>query len=166
MAEIQSLAPIAGPDARVLILGSIPGVESLRKQQYYSNPRNQFWRIFYTILDLPFEDDYPKRLDDARKSCIALWDVIGQCYREGSLDSSIRREQPNDLGAFIKDHPQLKLIAFNGTKAYATYQKYFGKHPLTGVSLLSLPSTSPTPGRYNKTFEEKLKCWKEIKEYL
>ena len=43
--EMACFPPVAGADPRILILGSFPGEESLKRKQYYGHPRNQFWRI-------------------------------------------------------------------------------------------------------------------------
>ncbi|MFS0782658.1 DNA-deoxyinosine glycosylase [Bacillus sp. 1P06AnD] len=166
MTVINSMQPISAPDAKVLILGSMPGEISIQKQQYYGNGRNHFWPIVYSLFDEPLEEDYRLRVEFALRHRLALWDVIGSCRRKGSLDSSIREEVPNKLIPFIKQHPQLKLILFNGTKAFATFKKYFGNEPVEGIGYMLMPSTSPTPGKYNKTYEEKLECWHVIKDYM
>ena len=50
--------PVARADARVLILGSLPGEESLRRGEYYANVQNRFWWIMGQIFgagpDLPY----------------------------------------------------------------------------------------------------------------
>ncbi|UOR12139.1 DNA-deoxyinosine glycosylase [Halobacillus amylolyticus] len=163
--HIYSLSPVIEKNARVLILGSIPGEKSLESNQYYGNPRNHFWKIIFSIYEEKEIEDYEKRLSFLKDHQLALWDVIYSCQRKGSLDSNIRAEVPNQLTELIQVHRQLKLIVFNGTKAYATFKKHFDKTMLTGVDFKKLPSTSPVPGKFNKTMEGKIEEWKIIKEY-
>ncbi|THE13067.1 DNA-deoxyinosine glycosylase [Bacillus timonensis] len=164
--RIFGLEPIVGEDPRILILGSMPSVESLRKQEYYGNQRNHFWKIMFMLFDSHELTDYKDKIAFVKERKIALWDVLYSCHREGSLDSSIKNEEPNEIEAFVKNHPNLRLIACNGTKSYKSYQKYIGLHRLPGVEVIKLPSTSPVPGKYNKTLEGKLQEWKIIKDYL
>jgi TDG/mug DNA glycosylase family protein len=42
MTQVRSLPPIASENSKILILGSMPGEESLRVGQYYANARNKF----------------------------------------------------------------------------------------------------------------------------
>ncbi|WP_239984918.1 DNA-deoxyinosine glycosylase [Sporolactobacillus pectinivorans] len=162
-----SMKPIIGAGARVLILGSMPGHISLVKQQYYANPRNQFWRIMRTLLGREAEFiDYDDKCAFLKRQRIALWDTIHQCTREGSLDSAIRDEEPNKIFGLLQEYPEVRLIAFNGTKSFAVFRKYFKTIPIGNRDLVCLPSTSPTPGRYSKTFGEKLAVWQIIKDYL
>ncbi|UOQ93898.1 DNA-deoxyinosine glycosylase [Halobacillus shinanisalinarum] len=162
---IYSLSPVIDKDAKVLILGSIPGNKSLETNQYYGNPRNHFWKIIFSVYEESGIEDYEKKLSFLKEHEIALWDVIYSCQRKGSLDSNIRVEVPNKLTELIHEHRQLKLVIFNGTKAYNTFKKHFDMKMFTGVDFKKMPSTSPIPGRFNKTIEGKIEDWKIIKEY-
>ncbi|PTQ85778.1 G/U mismatch-specific uracil-DNA glycosylase [Trichococcus patagoniensis] len=164
--RIHSMAPVIDSQAQVLILGSMPGVKSLEAQHYYGNPRNHFWQIIFSLLG---EDDpvtYEDRLTLLKKHHVALWDVIHSCYREGSLDSAIKEEYPNDLNSLLREHPEIKAIAFNGGKAFRSYKKHFGLDEDSGLVYLPLPSTSPMRGKHVKTLPEKLEAWSVLEEYL
>lgn len=162
MSKVESFHPSIDARSRILILGSIPGVKSIKEQQYYANPRNQFWRIIYSIFSTPLDQDYNDRIFFIRKKGIALWDVISTCYREGSLDSNIENETVNNFRGLFDNYPNLKLVAFNGTKAFEVYKKRVG-FDLTRVDYKLLPSTSPA---YTMKFESKLKEWETIADYL
>ncbi len=153
----RCFAPVADENCRILILGSMPGERSLELQQYYGHKNNRFWRMMAELLnngELP--EDYEERKQMLLRSCIALWDVIAFCRREGSLDSAIREEEYNDLHGFLAEHPQIKRICCNGGKAYSALQKYCRRHPLNGVEILAMPSTSPANARWNlKNLKEK-----------
>ncbi len=164
--RIFGLEPVAGEDVRVLILGSMPSVESLGKQEYYGNKRNHFWKIMFMLFDQSELTNYGDRISFLKEKNIALWDVLYSCIREGSLDSNIKNEEPNEIEDCVKNNPGLRLIVCNGTKSYKSYQKYIGLNRFPGVEVIKLPSTSPVPGKYNKTLEGKLQEWKIIKEYL
>lgn len=163
--RIYSLDPVIDRRARVLVLGSIPGRESLLKQEYYANPRNHFWKIIFKIFMEPEREAYHERIQFLKERRIALWDVIGSCHREGSLDANIKDATPNDLLGLLKSYPSIRLIAFNGGKAYTTFKKSFGQL-IEGVQLVKLPSTSPVPGKNVKPFDEKVKKWQMIKAVL
>ena len=164
--KVLSLNPIIDQNSQVLILGSMPGVESLAKQQYYANARNHFWRILTTIFDYEEPGDYSARISVLYESKVALWDVIHSCQRIGSLDSSIKDEEPNDFQKLLKSYPNIKYIIFNGGKAYEVFKKQIGFSSFSDINFIKLPSTSPTPGRNVKSFDEKLKEWNVIKEYV
>ncbi|MGE5381277.1 MAG: DNA-deoxyinosine glycosylase, partial [Methylocystaceae bacterium] len=117
MVWCQSLPYIADPDAKVLILGSMPGVRSLQTGQYYAHPQNHFWPLIYTVMELPLPDNYTARCRGLLKRALAVWDVIASCYREGSSDAAITDVTVNDFSQFMADHPSIQLIAFNGGKA-------------------------------------------------
>jgi hypoxanthine-DNA glycosylase len=151
----RSMVPAGSDDARLLILGSLPGEASLRAQRYYAHPQNQFWRLLGEAIgeDLA-ELDYELRLARLAARGIALWDVVGEARRLGSLDGAIRGAAPNRLLEFSAAHPSLKAIAFNGKTAAR-----LGRAALSGiesVALIDLPSSSPA---YTLSFEDKAKRW-------
>jgi len=141
----------------------MPGVESLRLQQYYANPRNQFWKILYELFDTQASEIYEKRVSFIKDKEIAVWDVIGNCYREGSLDSKIREEKVNDFSALFKAYPNIKTVMFNGGKAYETYKKWIGFSMPPGITFQKLTSSSPAN---TKRYEEKLRAWSVIGDFL
>ena len=153
---LKSFPPVARADAELLILGSMPGEESLRKMQYYAFPQNAFWRITGALFGFEPALPYPKRLAALKKAHVALWDVVGTCRREGSLDSSIKDAVPNDLPALLARCPRLKLVACNGGASYASLRRFFPDFPLPVVRL---PSTSPAAARLS--FERKLDQWRD-----
>lgn len=166
MEKIKSFKPIISQECRVLILGSMPGTMSLNQGQYYGNPRNHFWKIIYRLFDEIEQENYNERLEFLKNKRIALWDVINECYREGSLDSNIKKEEVNNIEELLNLFPSIRFIGFNGTKAFSTFKKHVGLNVLEGIDYDLLPSTSPIPGRNIKTFEEKLESWRTILNYL
>ncbi|WP_294198958.1 DNA-deoxyinosine glycosylase [uncultured Chryseobacterium sp.] len=159
--RISSFAPVIDNDSKILILGSIPGVKSLEKQQYYGHPQNKFWKIIFELLNENFAEDYAERIQVLKKHHIALWDVIDSCERKGSLDSEIRNEEANRIDELLESHSNIKAVFCNGGKSYKNLQKILGKNYKIPVFLL--PSTSPL---HTVSFEKKLEAWKEIKIYL
>ncbi len=167
--NIQSFNYIATKEAKALILGSIPGVKSLEEVQYYAHPRNQFWKIMGELLDFDHTLEYHERLAKLSSHNIALWDVIAQCDRSGSLDSAIKNQTiiPNDFNAFFNDHTQIKVILFNGQKAYNEFDKKVYKNleeKYQKIKRIAMPSTSPANAV--KNYEQKLKCWNELLRYI
>lgn len=159
---IHSFGPIADENSRVLILGSIPGIESLRKGQYYGHDRNGFWHVIYALFEQEYEHDYEKRTEFLLRHNIALWDVIKSCDREGSLDAHIKDPVINDFGSFFAQHPGIKSVFFNGRTAYGLFKKHIAFN-FKGVSFAYLMSTSPA---HAVTFERKLKDWRKVIDAL
>ena len=156
-ALLQGLAPVADARARLLLLGSFPGVASLQAQQYYGHPRNQFWPILSALWSLDLVPmPYAQRLREAQRRGLALWDVYARCEREGSLDSAIARAEPNDLAALVARLPRLAAIAHNGGES-ARAMRVTGA---LGVPVHRLPSTSPANASWS--FERKLAAWREV----
>ena len=159
----QGFSPIARPDARILILGSMPGVASLKAAEYYAFPRNAFWKIMGELFAASPQLDYPSRLQKLKNNQIALWDVIGSCHRPGSLDSAISNDGmiTNDFNGFFKQHRHISQVYFNGQKAGDLFKKKV-MPGLTGeYSFTTLPSTSPANAA--KHYAEKLAAWSVLK---
>jgi hypoxanthine-DNA glycosylase len=144
----------------VLVLGTLPGEESLRRQQYYAHPRNLFWPILYALFDGPSPSaDYLPRLDFARLSRVALWDVCMAGEREASADATIRRETPNEIGRLLDAYPGIGAVAFNGSGARRLYDRHFPRRP--DLTYLPLPSTSPAYASLD--FAAKLALWRALR---
>lgn len=157
--KIQSFPSLSNPDATVLLLGTMPGVQSLAMNQYYAHPRNHFWKVLHTLFEEEPTADYSLKKEMLLRNKVAVWDVLQACERQGSLDSAIIKEVPNDFTGFLESHPNIKLIAFNGQKAAAFFKKHV---QLTkDYAFITLPSTSPANA--GKSFEQKLKEWEIIK---
>ncbi len=161
-------SPIAGCDPRVLILGSMPSEASLKQKQYYAHPRNAFWYIMGGLFHFSAEAAYAERTAQLKKNGIALWDVLRECEREGSLDSSIIASsiKTNDFSRLLTLHPSIQLIVFNG----ATAEKEFKKRVLPDlnrrhqlIQMIRLPSTSPAMAALSR--EQKMAKWSVIVSY-
>jgi TDG/mug DNA glycosylase family protein len=162
MTAVSSFAPIEGDFARVLILGSMPGVASLNADQYYAHPQNAFWKIMEEILGISASADYEARIEALKRSNIALWDVLESCIRPGSMDAAIDMDSAkvNDIKTLLQRHPGINVIFFNGGIA----EKVFKKRalPLLGdfsVKYIRLPSTSPAHA--SMSFESKVMAWRD-----
>ena len=160
MQPIHSFKPIIDQDARVLILGSMPGKVSLAKNQYYAHPQNRFWDFIYSIFNTPIDADYEAKKAFLKSRKIALWDVIRDCQRSGSSDSKIINPIINDFSDLIARYPDIKCILFNGKKAEQVFQRYLNNFP--GIQFTTLPSSSPANASISPA--DKLKAWSVIKE--
>lgn len=163
MAAIQSFPPIADTNARILILGSIPGRASLDAGEYYAHPRNQFWSIMAELLQSGPLPDYSSKIQSLHDAQIALWDVMQSCYRPGSLDTAIAKDSivANDFNRFFKSHPHIRQIFFNGTAAEQAFRRLV-LPSLTNQTLIlqKLPSTSPAHA--TMSYAQKLASWRLI----
>lgn len=157
----EGFAPIAGPDARVLILGTLPGQASLAKNEYYGQPRNAFWPIMGDLFGARPELPYAQRRRCMVAAGLALWDVCAAAHRPGSLDASIARASvvANDFENFLDAHRSLKLICFNGAKAELLYRRLVLPRLPADPPLRheTLPSTSPAHA--SMPYAEKLRRW-------
>ena len=149
----KCLEPWVDENTRILIVGTMPGEESLQQQTYYAHPRNKFWSYMAAILNngqaLNTTDE--KRCLLSSKN-IGLWDSLSVCEREGSLDSNIKKQQPNDFSKF----QSVEYILFNGQKAAQYFKAYNGEY-LSKRKFFELPSTSPANARYN--LDKLIKEW-------
>jgi TDG/mug DNA glycosylase family protein len=156
---IRSFKPIIDENSRILVLGSLPGKQSLLKKQYYGNAMNQFWKIVYTVLgDGAVDDSYENRTRFLLEHGVALWDIFHSGEREGSLDKNIRNAKPNNLLGLLKEYPRIERIVIGGARAKNEYNRLFRAIPVEAVFV---PSTSPITGRNVKSFDEKLSLWKD-----
>lgn len=159
--DVQSFPPIESAVARVLVLGTMPGLASLRAGQYYAHPQNAFWRIAGTIVGFDPASPYEVRVARMRAAGIAVWDVLKSCTRHRSLDSDIvpATAVPNDLPAFFGAHPQIRRVCFNGAKAEALYARHVRPRlgPAPDLRYVRLPSTSPANA--SVPWPHKLEAW-------
>lgn len=166
MTDVRSFPPIARENATVLILGSMPGRESLKRHQYYAHPRNAFWPIMGALYGLagPGYEEKTRELSEKR---VAVWDVLKACFRSGSLDANIDDSTiiVNDFPDFFDRHPAVNHIFFNGAKADAVYRKHvlprLNSHR-AGLPLTRLPSTSPAHA--GMSLEQKTRVWRIVRE--
>ena len=157
------LPPIARPDARLFLLGSLPGNASLAAQRYYAHPTNQFWRLLGAAIGAELEAlEYPGRLECLAERRIGLWDVIASASRQGSLDQAIRAAEHNQIDHLLRDFPDLRAIAFNGSTA-ARVGRSLITEPPPGLVLIDLPSSSAANTR---PFAEKSAAWAALREFV
>jgi len=154
---LTGLAPVIDAGVRILVLGSFPGAASLAAGQYYAHPRNQFWRLISAVVEedlaaLPYAERLPRLLAHG----VGLWDVLGECEREGSLDSAIRKPAANDFERLRHLCPQLETVGFNG-KASGKFAPQFDA---AGYRTVLLPSSSPA--HMAMTFEQKFNVWRRL----
>lgn len=155
--RIACFEAVAAPDARLLILGTMPSVESLRQSFYYAHPRNAFWPILADV----FGERRPETVDEKKRLLIrhrvALWDVAHSCVRPGSLDSAIRDVVPNDFAALFARCPHIEKILFNGATAQKLFRRLVNAVPVN-CAVAQMPSTSPA---YTLAYERKLALWRD-----
>ena len=157
MNRLLGLAPVVNGHTRLIVLGSFPGVASLKAQQYYGHPQNHFWKILGALWAEPLPQlPYAQRLDSMLAHGVGLWDVYSACEREGSLDSAIRQGELNDF-AWLQAHcPRLQAIAHNGGESH----KHAKHTERLGLPVHKLPSTSPANASWS--FERKLAAWRQV----
>ena len=166
MTQVTSFSPISNQSAQILILGSMPGVLSLKANQYYAHPRNGFWPIMANIYGFKSDIEYEQRTACLIKHQVAVWDVLQCCVRPGSLDSSIVNGSriANDFKTFFEQHPNIKLIAFNGAEAEKSFRTLVLKNLVlnqassNSMKYVLLPSTSPAN---TQSLQSKTDVWKK-----
>lgn len=164
MELIHSFPPICRTDAKILILGSMPGEASLAAQQYYAHPQNAFWSIIGTLLNFEPNQPYANKIKYLLDARIALWDVLQSCHRQGSLDTRIKNETANDFASFFARHPAIETVFFNGTKAEASFNRHVYSLAPPHLRYIRLPSTSPAHAALRK--QDKINVWQCILQPL
>jgi double-stranded uracil-DNA glycosylase len=167
-AVLRGFAPLAQPDARLLILGSMPGAASLAAAQYYAHPRNAFWSVIEAVWGVPRSLPYAERALAAGAQGIAVWDVVARCRRRTSLDADIEAGSvvANDFAGFFGLHRHLRLIAFNGASAEALYRRHVLPvlpQALQQLACMRMPSTSPAHA--GLALEAKIRAWESLRRY-
>jgi TDG/mug DNA glycosylase family protein len=158
----RSFPPVVDQNSLVLVLGTLPGEESLRRVEYYAHPRNLFWPIVCGLFGAAAPPRYADRLGFATHQRIALWDVCESGERHASADATIRGEVPNAIDGLLLTHPGIRAIAFNGSGARLLYDRHFARRP--GLVYLALPSTSPAYASLG--FADKLARWSALRQVL
>lgn len=155
----KAFPPVLGGSPKILILGSMPGEESLRQARYYAHPKNAFWPILGELLGFDPNAPYDTRLDALKEAGIALWDVLESCVRPGSMDSDIKHERTNNFKKLFERNPGIALVVFNGCTAERLFIRRVAPGlKLDGVEFRKAPSTSPAFASLR--FEEKLRRWR------
>jgi hypoxanthine-DNA glycosylase len=162
VAYVESFPAVAVSACHTLILGSMPGIASLERQQYYAHPRNAFWPIMTELLGVARDSDYAARTAALAAAGFGLWDVLQACVRPGSLDTSIEPASivPNDIAAFVAAHAGLRRIACNGGKSSQLLRRHVLPRLDTAtrqLEIIALPSTSPAHA--GMPYAEKLRHW-------
>ena len=167
---LKGFPPVSAKDARVLILGSMPGAASLQAHQYYAHPHNRFWRMMAEVCGLDPSASYARRVAHLKRCGIALWDVLAHCERSGSLDGAIVRETevPNDVAGLLARHRSIRAVALNGGKAAQAFAQHvvpvLDDAVRARVAVLKMPSTSPANA--SVPVARKVEAWKGIGRYL
>ena len=159
----SAFAPIVDAATRVLILGSLPGDQSLVAARYYANPRNRFWHLVGDVIARPDLPDltYEDRLMALLANGIGLWDAVASAERPGSLDSAIRNAEPAALSDLACDLPLLQAIAFNGKTSAKIARPLLLQ---SGQTLIDLPSSSPAHAAM--PYAEKRQAWLDLRQFL
>ena len=165
---VSCLEPISPPAIKAVILGSMPGIASLRARQYYAHPRNAFWSLVSDVFGVIADQSYPQRCQQLRERGIGLWDVLAKCVRPGSLDSDIKDDSAvaNDLEGWLEGQP-VRVIGLNGTVAAKMYERHCAPGLARRVNaetirVVKLPSSSPANARLD--YQAKLASWRKLKE--
>ena len=153
-------APVARVDARVVILGSLPGKRSIEANEYYAHPRNAFWQIMAELFAVT--GSYDERCESLKNRRVAVWDVLQNSIRPGSLDADIQVDtaRVNDFETFFTNNKAIERVCFNGQKAAKIFaSKAKGDLDRFNLRLQTLPSTSPAHAAMS--FDEKLDLWRK-----
>jgi hypoxanthine-DNA glycosylase len=159
----RGLPPVARPDARLFVLGSLPGDASLAARRYYAHPTNQFWRLLGGAIGEELDAlGYEERLGLLAERGVGLWDVIASASRRGSLDQAIREAQHNRIEHLLHDFRELRAIAFNGTASSSVGRRLIDSPP-AGIALIDLPSSSAANTR---PLSEKATAWAALGQFI
>ncbi len=159
--HVYCFPPLENSDARLLILGSMPGVASLRATVLRPSTKpvlENHGRPLRLRPVCPVRRNAPRR---CWRRTFALWDVLHSCAREGSLDAAIDKTSvmTNDFSSFFAAHPLIERVCFNGAAAESLFMRQvqpFLPHDLK-LQYARLPSTSPANASIPRA--EKTRAW-------
>ncbi len=157
---LRSFPPIVDKKSKILILGTMPGPEALRKREYYGFSGNHFWKIIQALFNKNGPLTYPQKIKLLKDNRVALWDVFHSCQRKGAADSAIRCAEPNDIFGLLKKYPNIKKIFIDSKTGFTAFQKYFPDFDLLPVCYLP----SPSPAHAALSLKQKIKIWRVILE--
>ena len=160
--RLRSFPPIIDGASRVLVLGTMPGPESLRRRQYYAHPANRFWTLVAAALGRQTPRSYAEKRAMLREGRIALWDTLRFCRRLSALDSDIRAARLNDVSALLARYPNIRAIFANGRGAERFLRRH-GKEALA-VPVQPLPSSSPANAGMSPA--QKRRRWRALRRWL
>ena len=153
----KSLPPIIDNETEILILGTMPGDNSIENQKYYNSSKNQFWKIIFNIFNEgKYIEDYESKIELLKKNKIGLWDVLHNCERDGSSDSNIVNPVANDFPNIFSKYKNIKILIFNGKDSYSYYKQLVEND--SDKKLIQLNSTSSLNS--HKTLNEKIIEWR------
>jgi TDG/mug DNA glycosylase family protein len=162
LGRIHGFEPIVGRQPRVLVLGTAPSELSLEKGQYYAHPRNDFWRIMERLFSGRVPLEYTERVEMLKQTGVALWDVLREADRIGSLDADIKKPVPNDIAGFLRSRPSIRAVFFNGAAAERLFFRYvFAAMTDSALRFVRLPSTSPANASIS--FALQLAAWDAVR---
>jgi len=156
----QSFDPIVPEQAKILILGSLPGDLSIAQHQYYAHPQNRFWKILYSVFNEEFSPIYTERIAFLHRHQLALWDVCATAIRPGSMDTAISKVVPNAIPELLDKHPSIQAVYFNGQKAQKLFDQFLSRRD--SISYRCLPSSSPANAQFS--LQKLNEVWQIIQE--
>ena len=147
-------------DTKTLILGSFPSIKSFENNFYYAHPSNKFWKILEEVTTYPI-NNRDQKLWLLKEAKLGLWDMVRECSRDNSLDSSLENEEVNDIAGFLEAHPSIKKLAFTGKKSEALFKTHFSHLEIETVYL-----PSPSSAYAAMKFEDKVLAYKKALGYV
>jgi len=147
--------PIVYKDTKILILGSFPSIKSFENDFYYAHPSNKFWKILEAVTTYPV-NNRDQKLWLLKECKLGLWDMIRECTRDNSLDSSLENEELNNITNILETYSSINKIAFTGRKAEALFKIHFSH---LDIQTTYLPS--PSSAYAAMKFEDKVKAYKK-----
>ena len=155
MEKVHPFEPVYDKNSKILILGTLPSIESVKQGFYYMHPQNRFWKVLSSIYQV---DVYHAGVEEKKAFILghhlALYDVISMCSIEMSSDASIRNVKFTNIKAIL-EKSEIDWILLNGKKAY---HLFIQEYPEYKDISMCLPSTSAANARLSLV--ELTESWK------